>query len=253
MRNIKFIIICVSVLIVSCSSDSRIDYGTELNSIIKPLRVQLNDFYSNTMDYLKDTDSLLTKDTLYVKLGVFKNTIDNCDKKLIELGAHKHGLLLFNETKSFIDTLSLFCDNEMNAIIDIIEPNISMDDYKIYQNYHKRILSFDRVYYPRILNLNRQFLNMSYIDPYIIGTWILDDSINEKEIVRFDGDGKMIYKIDIGEKFEVIRMVFETENGIIISDQPSKPKIAKTKYKIDSDTLILDHEGEISRFIRYWE
>jgi len=75
------------------------------------------------------------------------------------------------------------------------------------------------------------------IDARLVGIWETD--INDVETVRnhgnvrmtFTKDGKLTYEILSESRIQIMNLVFYTDKGIIISNQPNrnqKPKIIKT-------------------------
>ena len=93
----------------------------------------------------------------------------------------------------------------------------------------------------------------SNTDSRLEGIWISDiiHETVERTTMTFTKDGKLIYDIWNGEKIQRILMTYRTDGNIIYSNQPSHPKEEKTKYNFtDLNTLILDFEGEISKFKR---
>jgi hypothetical protein len=94
-------------------------------------------------------------------------------------------------------------------------------------------------------------------DKQLIGTWQSD--LNDQDtknaigdvIMHFTIDGKLIYEINTSEKTQIMNLTFKTKDGFIISDQPSSPRVEKTKYTlVEENYLILEFEGKQSKFIR---
>ncbi len=87
----------------------------------------------------------------------------------------------------------------------------------------------------------------------LIGKWIADPhevaaSKQEDVTLEFYGDGNLKYTIQLGDKKQVILLTYEMEGEYLVTDQPSKPKIEKTKATIEDGDLILDYGGSISRY-----
>jgi len=69
--------------------------------------------------------------------------------------------------------------------------------------------------------------------------------------MEFTNDGKLIYSVDTGDKIQVINMVYEVSGDQIVTDQPSHPQKAISKFYFEpSGILVVDHEGEKTRFMR---
>jgi hypothetical protein len=86
------------------------------------------------------------------------------------------------------------------------------------------------------------------IDPGLIGTWISDSVEFQGTKMTFTSNGKLIYKITENGNVSIINMVFETSGDLIISNQPSHPRIEKTRYSISGNLLTLDYDGVLSKY-----
>ncbi len=86
------------------------------------------------------------------------------------------------------------------------------------------------------------------IDSRIIGKWIADSTEFSNSQMTFTSNGKLIYEITENGKVSIMNMIFETRGDLIISNQPSHPRIEKTKYSISGDLLTLDYNGVISKY-----
>ena len=86
------------------------------------------------------------------------------------------------------------------------------------------------------------------IDSRLIGKWSADSSEFPNTQMTFTSNGKLIYEITENEKVSIMNMTFETSEDLIISNQPSHPRIEKTRYSISGDLLTLDYEGVISKY-----
>jgi hypothetical protein len=89
----------------------------------------------------------------------------------------------------------------------------------------------------------------------LIGKWISDPhevaaSKQEDVTLEFYGDGNLKYTIQAGDKKQVMLLTYEVEGEYLITDQPSKPRIEKTKAMIEDGELILDYNDAISRYIK---
>ena len=69
--------------------------------------------------------------------------------------------------------------------------------------------------------------------------------------MAFTPEGKLIYTIDTGDKKEIMNLLYEVRADMIVTDQPSAPQQEQTRYVFESDDdLVLDYNGEVSRFVR---
>ena len=88
------------------------------------------------------------------------------------------------------------------------------------------------------------------IDANLIGTWISDSSEFPDTKMTFTSNGKLIYEINESEKVSIMNLTYEIYNDMIYSNQPSHPRVEKTKYSISGDVLTLYYSGEISKYKR---
>jgi hypothetical protein len=73
----------------------------------------------------------------------------------------------------------------------------------------------------------------------------------EDTVSEFTPDGRLIYSITEGGKTGIMNLVYRTEDGYIISNQPSHPREDRTKYDFAEDgALILDYGGYRTTFSR---
>jgi hypothetical protein len=94
-------------------------------------------------------------------------------------------------------------------------------------------------------------------DKQLEGAWISDseDKTTKNSIgdvtMTFTKDGKLFYDVHEGDKVQKINMVYRTHRDTLYSDQPSNPRQAGTKYKIENNVnLTLNYEGAITKFKR---
>ncbi|MFH0790480.1 MAG: hypothetical protein V2A64_02510 [Candidatus Omnitrophota bacterium] len=79
----------------------------------------------------------------------------------------------------------------------------------------------------------------------LIGTWITDlqdiKSLEEfgRVTLKFKKDGRLDYIIHLEDKYQKILLVYKVENGVIITDQPSKPHEERTPYTITPEGKLL--------------
>lgn len=87
------------------------------------------------------------------------------------------------------------------------------------------------------------------IDHGLIGQWegLFD---GEKVIMTFTNNGLLDYEIHSQDKIQIIKMTFRTENGLLVTNQPSHPIEEITKYRIHGSNLELNFNGELSEFRR---
>jgi len=91
----------------------------------------------------------------------------------------------------------------------------------------------------------------------LIGKWKSDPDDpstqeNYGEVTQiFHDDGRLTYIIHSSEKDQAMRLVYKVDGDQLVTDQASAPAEHRTKFSFDErGRLILEHEGERSRFIR---
>jgi hypothetical protein len=92
-------------------------------------------------------------------------------------------------------------------------------------------------------------------DERLFGKWRLTTTeavdTAEETVSEFTPDGRLIYSITESGKTGVMNLVFRTEDGYIISNQPSHPREDRTKYEFAKDgALILVYGGARTTFSR---
>ena len=90
--------------------------------------------------------------------------------------------------------------------------------------------------------LNRLFTK-KHLDSKLLGSWIAGSTK-----MTFTPNGKLSYEINENEKVSIINMTYELSGDIILTNQPSHPRIERTRYNITDNILTLDYNGEISKY-----
>jgi hypothetical protein len=91
----------------------------------------------------------------------------------------------------------------------------------------------------------------------LVGTWVVDESDRHAlaelgdVLLEFNESGGLTYVIRGDGKQQVILMQYEVEGDTIITDQPSAPRVERTKFSFSDDgTLVLAFGGEPFTFKR---
>ncbi len=103
----------------------------------------------------------------------------------------------------------------------------------------------------------QQLFTKKQIDSRILGVWETDPDDAQtlrnfgKNRMTFSSDGRLVYDAFVGIKIQRMNLVFYTENGWIISNQPSHPREERTKYYFDgASKLIVELGGDKAKYIR---
>ncbi len=106
------------------------------------------------------------------------------------------------------------------------------------------------------MKFNIPIKNKNY-EKLIVGKWEhlnTDSDIkeNDKITIEFDDHNNLTYYINSNDKIQKILLQYEIKGDVIVTDQPSSPRIEKTKFKFDDDhfTLVLYFENKKSLYKR---
>jgi hypothetical protein len=89
----------------------------------------------------------------------------------------------------------------------------------------------------------------------LVGSWISNpeqkNPTSEKTRLDFAENGQLTYSILCKEKVQMIMLTYEVEGDFLITDQPSEPKVERTKFSITpDDKLIMAFDNQIWEYIR---
>jgi hypothetical protein len=90
----------------------------------------------------------------------------------------------------------------------------------------------------------------------LIGVWKTDpdDAVTQRTYgdvtMEFRRNGELIYTITEGNKSREIFMTYEVRGNYLVTDQPSQPQKEITAFSQTDDTLELNFDGIISRYIK---
>lgn len=89
-------------------------------------------------------------------------------------------------------------------------------------------------------------------DQRLLGRWHSVTGVGEEPVtIEFGGDGSLTYTIHGVSSVQKILLRYTTEEGVIITDQPSEPREERTPYRITPDgRLVMTYGGEQSVFSR---
>ena len=92
----------------------------------------------------------------------------------------------------------------------------------------------------------------------LIGTWFVDETdikaLNElgNVLLEFCGDGQLVYTIRGEVKHQIIKLRYKVDGSVIMTDQPSSPRVEHTEFCLSGDgsLLTLKFGGTPYRFSR---
>ena len=90
----------------------------------------------------------------------------------------------------------------------------------------------------------------------LLGCWHLrsaDAQLGLDDVVEMDfqAGGELLYCIEAGDGWQVMRLKFRVQGATIVTDQPSHPGEERTGFEFDSaGALVLDYSGLKARFVR---
>jgi len=88
----------------------------------------------------------------------------------------------------------------------------------------------------------------------LLGCWHLrsaDPQLGLDKVVEMDfqPSGDLLYCIEAGPKWQVLRLKFRIEGDAIVTDQPSRPGEERTGFESDTaGSLVLDYGGLKAQF-----
>jgi hypothetical protein len=92
----------------------------------------------------------------------------------------------------------------------------------------------------------------------LIGAWVVDraDTRTLTELgdvmLEFDSLGGLVYTVRGKGKAEVILLRYRVDGATIITDRPSAPKPARTKFSISEDGVLTLRLDGVPRQFRRW-
>ena len=96
------------------------------------------------------------------------------------------------------------------------------------------------------------------IDPRLLGKWIADSThqltLNNLGDVELDfrQDGQLIYTVKEQTFDKIINMTWIAKDGVVVTDQPSRPEVQQSPYYFDSTgKLFIRFDAEIFQFCRF--
>jgi hypothetical protein len=91
----------------------------------------------------------------------------------------------------------------------------------------------------------------------LVGTWLVDETDSRalvdlgSVVMKFQQDGRLIYTILTRKKNQIIKLRHQIDGGVIITTQPSAPRIERTAFALSTDgVLTLAFDGVPYRFKR---
>jgi hypothetical protein len=89
----------------------------------------------------------------------------------------------------------------------------------------------------------------------LVGKWISADADKNagepRTSLEFRDDGTLTYTIHgTGGKEEIIRLTFTVDGEYLITDQPSRPSVEKTRATLLDGKLCLDYEGHVTCYTK---
>jgi len=82
----------------------------------------------------------------------------------------------------------------------------------------------------------------------LLGCWHLEqaeeDLHSEPVEVEFRPTGELIYSIDAGDRWQVLRLTYRVEDDVLVTNQPSAPREERTRFELTPEgTLVLELRG----------
>jgi hypothetical protein len=88
----------------------------------------------------------------------------------------------------------------------------------------------------------------------LTGCWHLvlpPGNAGEPTEVDFRADGRLFYSVRSGNRWQIMKLTYNVDGDLLVTDQPSAPRQERTRFQLESsDDLILEFGGERSHFKR---
>ena len=83
----------------------------------------------------------------------------------------------------------------------------------------------------------------------LLGTWkVIEDPFKQDEDTFYSFTPTTVtITCETKNRTQKIFLTYELEGNVIITDQPSHPKIGRSKIEVEGDTLTLDYNGQVIR------
>jgi hypothetical protein len=83
----------------------------------------------------------------------------------------------------------------------------------------------------------------------LLGTWrVIEDPFNQREETFYSFTPTTVtITFETNKRTQNIFLTYELDASVIITDQPSNPKIERSKIEVAGDILTLNYNGQIIR------
>jgi hypothetical protein len=88
----------------------------------------------------------------------------------------------------------------------------------------------------------------------LIGCWQLvqpTEDAGDLAEADFRADGRLFYSVLSGDRWQIMKLGYEVDGCVLVTDQPSSPRKERTRFAFaEGGELILEFGGQRSRFKR---
>ena len=88
----------------------------------------------------------------------------------------------------------------------------------------------------------------------LVGCWQQVQPRSDREQsaeAEFADDGQLVYSVLAGDSWQIMKLVYEVDGDVIVTDQVSAPRKERTRFALQPDgTLMLELAGERSFYKR---
>jgi hypothetical protein len=85
----------------------------------------------------------------------------------------------------------------------------------------------------------------------LIGTWRQTDDASV--LMEFFASGRLEYRTSEAGTVQIVNLTYRVEGNEIVSNQASAPREERTRYHFEEHVLVLNYQGEETRFARAGE
>jgi len=90
--------------------------------------------------------------------------------------------------------------------------------------------------------------------PELVGCWQMvrhPDASGEPAEADFRSDGRLFYSVLSGDRWQIMKLSYQIDGDVLVTDQPSSPRKERTRFALEGDgSLMLEFGGQRSWYKR---
>ena len=100
----------------------------------------------------------------------------------------------------------------------------------------------DRIFKRSSATGRAQATTPSLPTPVLLGCWQLvrsADDPSEPAEADFRADGQLFYSVLSGDRWQVMKLLYEVDGEVLVTDQPSSPRKERTRFAFGGDGMLM--------------